>query len=680
MRKHKRLSLLATAAWVLFMGPTPAHAQSESYDRYLNHQELTGALQGLSNQHRSLASLEALARSDAGREIWLLTLGNSAGTPRDQRPALLLVANLEGNHLIGSSAALYAAEHLLTRYGQDEEVTRLLDEQTVYVLPRMNPDGAELYWSMPGYENPYKPHPSAPDRGGLNVRELGRDLNGDGLVTLMRVRDPEGDLMPDPDEPRLLRRADRSRAERGMYKVYVEGIELDDVEAYVPHGSDGVNLNRNFPHEYLYFQPHVGPHQVSEVESRALADLIFTRTNIAAVLTFSPYDNLRSPPPAQRSAPPGTAPGPPNVPSGVLPQDRSFHQYISERFNEITGLKGEGATNEAGSFPQYGYFQAGLPSFTTPVWTLPEDAGSPGAGTAAGVPTSGGGDVEGEWTIALEMMGQPMDGSLSITRVGGELRANLNTPGGAVELIGQGQGGQFQASGEVPQIGSISVSGRVTGDAMTGSVGMGPMGSASFTGTRVGGVAATATAARARGGDSPDHRWLRHFDAAGIDGFIGWTEARHPTLGTVEVGGFRPNVRVNPPASEIADLAERHARFTLWLGQQLPRVEIVETKVEGRGDNVFLVTAIISNERYLPTHFQMGTRVRTMPPITVRILPPEGVAVLTGNPQQQIPRLEGMGARSTFTWLVTGRPGTSIPLEVFAERAGGLRSTTLTLR
>jgi hypothetical protein len=65
-------------------------------------------------------------------------------------------------------------------------------------------------------------------------------------------------------------------------------------------GTDGVNLNRNFQHEYLYFQPHVGPHMVSEVESRALADFVHDRHNIAAVLTFSAYDNLRTPPPAQR--------------------------------------------------------------------------------------------------------------------------------------------------------------------------------------------------------------------------------------------------------------------------------------------------------------------------------------------------------------------------------------------
>lgn len=686
MRRRSPLSVLIPSALFLLFGATPAFGQSGSYDRYLNHQELTSALQALANGHGNLASLEALARSEAGREIWLLTLGNPQGTDRSERPALLLVANLEGNHLIGSSTALFTAEHLLTNYGQDEEITRLLDEQTVYILPRVNPDGAELYWTNPAYELPFKPHASAPELGGLSIREIGADLNGDGIVTLMRVRDPQGTLMADPDDERLLKEADRARAERGVFRTWIEGIDPDNLEAYLPHGSDGVNLNRNFPHEYLFYQPHVGPHQVSEVETRALADFMFERTNIAAVLTFSPYDNLRSPPPAQRSAPSGTAPGPPSVPSNVTAGDRPFHQYISEQFNEITGLSGEGASGEAGSFPQYVYYQVGLPSFTTPVWTLPSAGGGSRTGAGAAAAAPGGGGIEGEWAVTLQVADQSMNGSLSVTREGGELRASMNTPGGSVELIGQGQGNQFSASGEVPQMGPISVTGRVDGDAISGSVTLGPMGTAPFTGTRVGGGAAPAAAAaaapqpRASGGSTPDHRWLQYFDEAGIDGFVEWTEAEHPTLGTVEVGGFRPNARVNPPTSEIRGLAESHARFAVWLGQQLPRLEVVETSVEARGDNVFLVTATIQNDRYLPTHFQMGTRVRTQPQVTVRLLPAEGMTVLTGNIQEQLPRLEGMGARATFTWLVTAPSGTTLTLEAFAERAGGLMSTPITLR
>jgi hypothetical protein len=551
-RPHALAAALAVA--VLWAGAAPAEAQSGPYDRYLNHQELTRALQDLQGRHGNLATLTSFVRTDQGRDVWLLTLGNPATGALDQKPALLVVANLEGNHLVGSSTALFTAEHLLSRYGQDDEVTRLLDDRTVYILPRMNPDGAELYWSMTAYELPFKPHASAPDQGGLNAREIGRDLNGDGVITMMRQRHPEGTLMVDPDEPRIMRPANRARAERGEFRVFVEGIDTTQVNAYIPMGSDGVNLNRNFPHEYLYFRPHSGPHQVSEVETRALADFMFDQTNIAAVLTFSPYDNLRSPPPAQRTAPQGTAPGPPSIPSNIQAQDRPYYQFISERFVEMTGLRGDGADGEAGSFPQYAYYQVGVPSFTTPVWTL-----------------------------------EPGQGNL-------------------------------------------------------------------------------------------DNRWLSHFDEAGIDGYVEWTPATHPQLGAVEVGGFRPNARVNPPASEIRELAEKHASFAVWLGNQTAELEILETRVQAMGEGVWEVHATIRNERYLPTQTQMGQRIRFNRPITVRLMPTTGMTVLTGDIQQQFPRLEGMGAQRTFSWLVQAPAGTTIPLEVFAERAGGLLTSSITLR
>ena len=564
-------------AGALALGITaPADAQTGPYDRYLNHDQLTQAARSIVSANSNLASITSIARTDAGRDVWLLTLGNRRSGDVDARPALLIVANVEANRLIGSSTALYAAEHLLSRYAQDPAVRALLDENTVYVIPRANPDGAELAFTMTGYEIAWKPYRGDAAGGGLNIRERGSDLNGDGLVTLMRVRDPEGTMVADSADPRILREADRTRAERGVYRVLVEGIDPDNVDAYLQMGTDGVNLNRNFQHEYLYYQPHHGPHMVSEVESRALADFVHDRTNIAAVLTFSAYDNLRTAPSAQRQPADGVQGNPPNVPTNILADDRPYFSYVSDRFKALTDLAGAGESGEAGSFAQFVYYQVGLPSFTTPAWTLEPAAA-----------------------------GQDRD-----------------------------------EAGAAP--------------------------------ARRGGGAAN--------GGSPDARWLAYFDDAGIDGYVEWTPATHPTLGAVEVGGFRPNARVNPPAAQIREVAEKHATFIEWLAQQLPRMEVVETNVEARGDNVYLVTATVANEQYLPTQLAIGQRIRFNRPVTVRLLPASGMTVLTGNIQQQAPRLDGMGGREKFTWLVQAPAGTRVTMEVFAERAGGLQSVPLTLR
>jgi len=558
-------ALLAACIIAVTAGAPTMRAQA-STDQYLNYEGLTSALRALVAAHGARATLTSLTKTDAGRDVWLLTVANKQGTDPQTRPALLIVANLEANHLIGGSAAIATAEQLLSGYAANADIKKLLDEYTIYIVPRANPDGAELVSTMRGYEIAHKPIKGEEAKGGLNVRELGADLNGDGLITLMRVPDVTGTMMADPAEPRLMREANRARAERGRYMVMVEGIDPANVSAFVSMGTDGVNLNRNFQHEYLYFQPHVGPHMVSEVESRALVDFVYDRTNIAAVLTFSAYDNLRTAPPAQRQPATGVQGNPPNVPTNLLPQDRAYFEFVSQKFNEMTNLRGTGAENEAGSFAQFVYYQMGLPSFTTPVWTLP----APATGGAGG-------------------------------------------PGGAAPT-------------------------------------------------------------------NRDARWLAHFDTANITGYVNWTPAKHPTLGDVEVGGFVPNARVNPPVGDVAALAKSHADFATWLGQQLPKVEVTDTTVEAKGDGVFQVTTTVVNDKYFPTQMALGARMRFNRPITVRLMPAAGMTVLSGNIQQQTPRIDGMGGRQTYTWLVQATAGTTTRIEVHAERAGGLLTSPVTLR
>ncbi|MDZ7780713.1 MAG: M14 family metallopeptidase [Gemmatimonadota bacterium] len=541
------------SAAALVAGWMPAAVGAQSADAYMDYEALTSAVDELADEGDELARVSSLARSEGGRDVWLLTLGSESGRALDQRPALLVVGNLEANRVAGSHAVLRVAERLLDAYGSDDAVTNMLDTRTVYLIPRANPDGAELVFTLPSHETAYKPYQGNTARGGLNAREFGRDLDGDGLVTRMRVRSPEGELVEREEDPRLLREAMPAREEGGVYEVMAEGIHPDSLDAYVPLGGDGVNLNLNFQHEYQYFEPHVGPHMVSEVESRALVDFVFEHPNIAAVLTFSAFDNLRSPTPEDRQPPPAVTGNPPRVPTNLTADDRPYFEYVSERFRELTGLSGEGAPNEGGSFPQFAYYQMGLPSFTTPVWSPP--AGS-----------------------------EPVDA-----------------------------------------------------------------------------------------------RWLALFDSVGVDGYVDWRPATHPQLGEVEVGGFAPNARVNPPASELDGLLDRHAEFALWLGNRLPEVEVVDVEVEARGQGVWRITATLANEAYFPTQLDLAERIRFNRPINVRLVPNDDLDLLSDDMQHQIPRIEGMGGRAEFSWLVTGEPGVSAAIEVFAERAGGSITVPVTL-
>jgi len=582
MTSHRLRAAILLLMGGMLAGAGSAYAQTGSYDDYLDHDGLTRVLQEVEGS--SAVTLESLARTAEGRDLWLVTLSGQGDA--DSKPAMLVVANLEANHIIGSMAALYLADHLASHYGSDEAVTALLDRRTVYIIPRLNPDGAERFWTMTGREMPYKPDPEDEDRDGQADEDGGDDLNGDGLVTMMRVPDPEGVWMPDPEDERLLKRADRSKGERGLYTLHTEGRDDDGDGAYNEDGIGGTHLNMNWPHEYPFYQDHAGPHQVSEVETRALADFAHTHPNIVITLTFSPYDNLLQSPQGTRERqaqvqipegieiPPGVSMEEvrnyfrqQSAPSGILSADAAYYGWFSEKYTEMTGLSGSGAPGARGAWHQYAYYQMGRIALTTPVWTLPRDeeqAGPRGRGAA-------------------------------------------------------------------------------------------------------------------RGGSSDEQAWLAWFEQAGVDGFVDWVPVDHPQLGQVEVGGFVPNARVNPPPAEIAELARKQAEFAVWAADQGPAVALAEATVESRGDELFMVRAVVTNEGYLPTATAMAMRARTAIPITLR-LEPGDFQVLTGNIQDQVRNLEGSGGRGSVEWLVKASPGTRLQLTLLAPQAGGTITRTITLR
>jgi len=269
----------------------PGHVRSDFQD-YHTYQELTTALNGLASSHSNLARVQSIGESAGGRDLWLLELANRDGTPVEQRPALLIAANFEGNQVAGSELALGTVNWLLTNYGTDEEATRALDEHVIYVVPRMNPDGAEKMFASVQTGSTTNNTPYDDDNDARTDEDGPNDLNGDGLITMMRVPDPNGASMIDPDDERLMKEADPKKGETGTHAIYWEGTDDDNDGFYNEDPVGGIDLNRNFQHEYPYYQRGAGLHMISENESRALMDFVVNHRNIGLMLVFGPNDNL----------------------------------------------------------------------------------------------------------------------------------------------------------------------------------------------------------------------------------------------------------------------------------------------------------------------------------------------------------------------------------------------------
>lgn len=596
---------------------TAAQAQNPAY---LNQAALTRELRALVSSSPS-AKMTSLATTIGGRDVWVIEIANPGGMPVNDRPGVLMVANLEGDHLVGSSHALETVRYLLAN-AATPAVKQVLDKQVVYVFPRLNPDGAEMAFATVKVGQKGNLRPYDDDNDGRVDEDGPEDLNGDGVISVMRVKDASGEYMIDPADPRAMKKADVAKGEKGGYTLYWEGIDSDGDGFFNEDGVGGVDLNRNFQHDYPYFDIDAGPHMVSEKESRALMDFMIAHRNIGAIITYGHSDNLVVPPDATgRLAAPttmglstfasasnakvfdvGMLPTP-QVPFGAATRTRGaqvgannnpasgrrpdttvnradleYFKAVSEAYKTITGIKTVAPSRRPrGAFFQYGYYQYGVPSFITPGWAptaaAPATAATPAAGAGAAPPTP------------------------------------------ATPVVA------------------------LTGDAAI----------------------------------------LKSLDAAGVDAFVAWKPYKHAELGDLEIGGFRPYTSTNALAKDLSELGRKQGEFVVKLASMLPSVQIAKAEVKAHGGGIFTVTVEVENTGYFSTSTQHGVSTRSVQPTVVQIDVPAENIVTGAAKSMRVQNLTGSNSRERITWVIRGKTNASVAITVLAQK-GGTASTSVILK
>lgn len=338
-----------------------------SFDEYFLFDDLTKHLQGMAAAYPALATLEAIGKSWRGREVWCMTLTNSATGAHDQKPAFYIDAHIHAEEVTTSHTALYTIWYLLTNYGSDAEVTWLLDNTTFYIIPRFNPDGAEIslttahHWCGNGRYLP----------GEEQTRGLcQKDINGDGLIVQMRIEDPAGEWKVATEDPRLM--VLRKPGEVGSgpyYRMYREGEirgEWDGVTIEIERPRDG-NMNRNFPTGWRaeFRQYGAGEYPLSEPEALAVAQFILSHPNISGMQSYHTHGGLHLRPSLVE-------------PDSTLPRaDLALYKTIGKMGTDITGYPVISVYEEftsdpdkprVGSLMQWSYDEMGIITFSTELW------------------------------------------------------------------------------------------------------------------------------------------------------------------------------------------------------------------------------------------------------------------------------------------------------------------------
>ncbi|CAN5629878.1 M14 family metallopeptidase [soil metagenome] len=345
------------------------------YNSYLRYEELTERLHELAGEYPALCEVSSIGKSYEGREIWVAGITNSVTGPAGDKPAFWVDGNTHAGEVTGSMAALYLIEALLEGYGSDERITRLLDQQTFYILPRLSPDGAERYLSTPyTLRATLRPWPEPEEEPGLHPE----DLDGDGHIVQMRVEDQNGEWRVSDKDPRLMipRRPDEAEPDATYYRLYREGTfkDYDGFGRRIARPLYGLDMNRQYPYEWREeaTEKGAGPYPLSEPEARAQVDFLLAHKNIFSLHTYHTFCGAILRPYSNKPD------------SEMDPQDLAVYKELGDRGTEITGYPNisvyhdftyEPGKHITGAFDDWVYSYYGVYAFTIEFWSAARSAG-----------------------------------------------------------------------------------------------------------------------------------------------------------------------------------------------------------------------------------------------------------------------------------------------------------------
>ncbi|MBT8396828.1 MAG: hypothetical protein KJN92_07670, partial [Gemmatimonadetes bacterium] len=90
----------------------------------------------------------------------------------------------------------------------------------------------------------------------------------------------------------------------------------------------------------------------------------------------------------------------------------------------------------------------------------------------------------GVWDVTLSIMGESAEGTLTLTQEGETVTGELSADGNSIEFEGTYTEGTLEMTGSIPEMGGVTLTATIEGDDMTGSLSLGPIGTADFTGKR----------------------------------------------------------------------------------------------------------------------------------------------------------------------------------------------------
>jgi hypothetical protein len=105
---------------------------------HLSYDQTIKTMKKWSEEAPELAEVGSYGSTKRGQICQYIRISNRRIT--SEKPRVLITACIHGNEPLSASVTMWYASDLLSNYGKDDEITKLVDEREIYFVPVVSPD------------------------------------------------------------------------------------------------------------------------------------------------------------------------------------------------------------------------------------------------------------------------------------------------------------------------------------------------------------------------------------------------------------------------------------------------------------------------------------------------------------------------------------------------------------